>query len=414
MDNLTHTLIGFAAGDAIARLTPDAPGGLSAATRRSYFVTVGAVASNIPDLDLIVTYGGFAPGKLGNLLHHRGHTHTIIGCVLLALLLHACVEIWARLRKHQWSRSDRAGIAGVALLGALLHLFMDGMNSYGVHPYWPFNNSWIYGDAVFIIEPLYWLVAAPLIFTAKTWLARIVLAIAGLGALGIATYLHREQSWWVAGILLFALALLLVGKRSSPRVAALASISAMLTITATFFFAGRFTERRIDSLATASFPDMETVDLVLTPFPTNPLCWDVLLIQTGDGRYVVRHGVVATAPSIFSAENCPRLGFDENRTSPMTPVPTRSSAFVKWLGELSMSQDSLAKIAEVNCEARELLQFARVPFAVEREQGQVLGDLRYDREPALGFAEIELSNPPPQQCRFNVPWIPPRRELFER
>ena len=414
MDNLTHTLIGFVAGDAVARLTPDAPGGLSAATRRSYFVTVAAIASNIPDLDLVLTYGGFAPGKLGYLLHHRGHTHTIIGCVLLALLLHACVELWARLRKHQWSRSDRAGIAGVALLGALLHLLMDGLNSYGVHPYWPFDNGWIYGDAVFIIEPLYWLAAAPLIFTARTWLARIVLAIAGLGALGIAAYLNREQSLWVTGILLFALALLLVGKRSSPRVAALASISAMVAITATFFSSGLITERRVASLAATTFPDLETADRVLTPLPTNPLCWDVLLIQTGDGRYVVRHGVVATAPSILKAENCPNLRFGENKTSPMVPVQASSSALVKWLGEFSMSQASLAKIAEVNCEARELMQFARAPFAMEREQRQVLGDLRFDREPALGFAEIELSNPPSQRCRFSVPWIPPRRELFER
>ena len=168
MDNLTHTLIGFVAGETIARCTADAPGGLSAATRRSYFVTVAAIGSNIPDLDLLLTYGGFAPGKVGYLLHHRGHTHTLIGCILLALLLHACVEIWAHWRKHKLSRSDRVGIAGVALLGALLHLFMDGLNSYGVHPYWPFENGWVYGDSVFIIEPLYWLSAIPLLFTAKT------------------------------------------------------------------------------------------------------------------------------------------------------------------------------------------------------------------------------------------------------
>src|SRR5688572_17205727 len=128
MDNLTHTLVGFVAGDAVARSTADVPGGLSASARRSYFVTVAAIGSNIPDLDLVLTYGGFAPGKVGYMLHHRGHTHTIIGCVVLALLLYACAEIWARLRKHTFSRSDRLGIAGMALLGALLHLLMDSLN----------------------------------------------------------------------------------------------------------------------------------------------------------------------------------------------------------------------------------------------------------------------------------------------
>ena len=95
----------------------------------------------------------------------------------------------------------------------------------------------------------------------------------------------------------------------------------------------------------------------------------------------------------------------------MTPVQSSSSPRVKWLGEFSMSHAALASITEENCEAFEFMQFARAPITVERERRQVLGDLRYDREPELGFAEIELA-PPPQQCRFRVPWIPPRRSLL--
>lgn len=411
MDNLTHTLIGLVAGETIARCTADVPGGLSAATRRSYFVAVAAIGSNIPDLDLIVTYSGLAPGKIGNLLHHRGHTHTIIGCILLALLLYACVEIWAHWRKHKLSRSDRAGIAGVGLLGAFLHLLMDGLNSYGVHPFWPFENGWVYGDTVFIIEPLLWLAATPLIFTAKTWLARIVLAIAGFAALGIGAYLNRELPLWIVGLVLFTAALLLLGKKSSPRGAALVSVTAMMAITATFFSSGRITEHQVESLAATTFPSEKAVDHVLTPLPTNPLCWDVLWIHTNDERYIVRHGVVATAPSILPAASCPRLSFGENKTAPMTPVQASTSPRVKWLGEFSMSLATLASITEENCEAFEFMQFARAPFAVERERRQALGDLRYDREPELGFAEIELA-PSPQQCRFRVPWIPPRVSLL--
>jgi inner membrane protein len=65
-----------------------------------------------------------------------------------------------------------------------------------------------------------------------------------------------------------------------------------------------------------------------------------------------------------------------------------------------------------NCEASELMQFARAPFATEWKDRMVLGDLRFDRQPELGFAEIELSSPPPRQCRFHVPWIPPRLSLL--
>lgn len=58
------------------------------------------------------------------------------------------------------------------------------------------------------------------------------------------------------------------------------------------------------------------------------------------------------------------------------------------------------------------MQFARVPFAVRRERRQVLGDLRFDREPELGFAEIELSDPPPERCTSSAPWVPPREGML--
>ena len=36
------------------------------------------------------------------------------------------------------------------MCGTLLHLGMDFLNSYGVHPFWPIQNRWVYGDSVFI------------------------------------------------------------------------------------------------------------------------------------------------------------------------------------------------------------------------------------------------------------------------
>jgi inner membrane protein len=412
MDNLTHTLIGIAAADAVARSTAEGTGGIPPATRRNYFVTVAAVSSNLPDIDLLYTYGGLGYGKLEYLLHHRGHTHTIVGCILLALLLYACAELWAFMRKHRFSSSDRMGIAGMALLGGMLHLLMDGMNSYGVHPYWPLENRWIYGDAIFIIEPLFWIAAAPLIFTARTWLARGVLALAAAAALCIGTWLHRELPMWIAGFVLVTLVLLVTGWRRSPRVAALTSVSAMAAITLTFFVCARVIERRVELLATTDFAGDVAVDHVLTPLPMNPLCWNLLLVQTGGGRYLVRNGVVATAPIVLPARDCPDLGLGGQRTAPMTPLQASSSPGVEWNGEFAMELADLAGIIEGNCEASRLMQFARVPFAVKREQRQVLGDLRYDREAELGFAEIELSDPPPARCESRAPWIPPREPML--
>ncbi len=59
--------------------------------------------------------------------------------------------------------------AVMAVVGVLLHLGMEALNSYGVHPYWPLEQRLgRTGDSVFIIEPLYWLATAPLFFLMRS------------------------------------------------------------------------------------------------------------------------------------------------------------------------------------------------------------------------------------------------------
>jgi ribosomal protein L28 len=42
---------------------------------------VSILANNAPDLDIV--YIGITGGKLGYLLHHRGHTHTLVATLVL-------------------------------------------------------------------------------------------------------------------------------------------------------------------------------------------------------------------------------------------------------------------------------------------------------------------------------------------
>ena len=58
MDNLTHSLIGMVAGEAVARLTPASKGGLAAETRRAMLVTLATFVGNLPDFVLVLTYRG--------------------------------------------------------------------------------------------------------------------------------------------------------------------------------------------------------------------------------------------------------------------------------------------------------------------------------------------------------------------
>jgi hypothetical protein len=59
------------------------------------------------------------------------------------------------------------------------------------------------------------------------------------------------------------------------------------------------------------------------------------------------------------------------------------------------------------------MRFIRVPWMASIGNATVLGDLRYDREQALGFAEIELYDPPVACPRWVPPWRPPRADLLQ-
>lgn len=413
MDNLTHSLIGIVAGDTVARSARSATGGLTAEARRAFLVSVSVIGGNLPDSDLIVSYSGFTRDKLAYMLQHRGYTHTILGCLILAFLLYGAAEGVARFRKLTLSSSDRVAILGMALFGTLLHLAMDSLNSYGVHPFWPFNDEWFYGDSVFIIEPLYWIAAAPMFFLLRTIWARVVLGIAMLAALVLNVMTHWSRPAWYIGIIVLTVLFLYVSKRATARAAAWTSAITAVGVTAMFIVAGLAASHRADAIDAQAFPSEQRIDHVLSPGFANPFCWDVMMLQTGDGRYTVRQATVASVPTLVPADHCfgqlvPRF----SGTAPMTPVPAKSSAGIHWLLQFSMPEGRLAQLAARDCEARELLQFARVPFAADVDGQTVLGDLRFDREKDLGFAEIALDGKP--ACRFSVPWVPPRRALLGR
>jgi hypothetical protein len=66
----------------------------------------------------------------------------------------------------------------------------------------------------------------------------------------------------------------------------------------------------------------------------------------------------------------------------------------------------------VDCEAAAAMRFIRAPWLAEINGEPVLGDLRYDREKELGFAELALEDPPPRCPRLVPPWQPPRADLL--
>ena len=166
MDNLTHTLFAFT----LARTA------LGRAGRGTTAALV--IASNAPDLDIVATAGG----AVSYLRWHRGPTHGPIG--LLGLGLATAAVVWLAYRSsarlnRRLATSDAANgegphpdephgavpphasfliLAGVSMIGGLMHVLMDLPTSYGTRPLSPFDWHWYAVDWMPIVD-IYLLIA---------------------------------------------------------------------------------------------------------------------------------------------------------------------------------------------------------------------------------------------------------------
>jgi len=144
VDNLTHTLCGFA----LARAGGDRLGPGATATL--------VVAANFPDCDVVGIPLGFGPAWF--LCHHRGLTHSVLGLTVEAVLLGVVAALIARAAGLSASTAASAPrLIGAAALGLASHLALDSLNTYGVRPWLPFDGTWYYGDVAFIVDPWMWL-----------------------------------------------------------------------------------------------------------------------------------------------------------------------------------------------------------------------------------------------------------------
>ena len=416
MDTLTHSLAGALIGETTARWLPDRDGALPKNARRNLFASLMVVGSNLPDIDFV--YSAVTRSKLDYLLQHRGYTHTIVGVLIESLVMVLVCEAWMRRRRLSADLRDRLWILALALLGPLIHISMDATNTFGVHPFWPFDNHWLYGDSVFILEPLFWAAAVPLLFTLQKPWARAVGVVLLLTA---GTWIFSTGMInTVSGTLLIGLTITmtLVGYYLTTRKALLVAMSAWAVITAVFIGAHGVAEQQANAVLTERFPRATLLDSALSPMPANPLCWEVVSAQVEGDRYALRRAMLSISPGLTPVAQCPNRRLNDPITAPLRPVADlspasrgQSAGSWKWYGELVIPRDELAQLSGVRCEAAAFMKFARLPWAERMRERWVLGDFRYDREAALGFSEIELAET--ERCPALVPpWIPPRRDLL--
>ncbi len=412
MENVAHALAGLlvARGAVALREHRDEAPPSDAFVRWAAWTS--AIANNIPDGDLVLT--PLSGTKLGYLLHHRGHTHTLAVGIVLGLAVTFLILAIARRRGAELEAADERWILGLGALGPVVHVLMDGLNIYGIHPFWPVYNGWMYGDAVFIVEPLLWLVAVPFLFAeARSAASRSVLILLVIAGLGL--------PWLVPGFVPLPIRLTLFGVFAAMAVLARTSkggrraaigLGAFFAVPAMFLAASALAHLSIERRAMAEFPGEKLADAAVTSWPSNPLCWSAVLVSTTQaGDLVLRRVTFALAPSVMSVESCPLR--QETITAPIHAVGAPDDMVVRWEGEHRFDLARLRYLAENRCDVAALMRFMRAPFVADRGATFVVGDLRFDRDERLDFAELELPTEPPNECpRFVPSWTPPRADIL--
>ena len=182
MDNLCHTLLGAALGEA----------GLKRRTRFGNATLM--IAANLPDIDVLV----FATST-PSIAFRRGWTHGILAQALLPIALTGLIWLVARWRPGGRDRPLRLGwVLALSYIGVYSHVLLDLLNTYGVRLLAPVTWRWFYGDSVFIIDPWLWLMLA-----GGIWLARrrasvaparraVLLALLYIGGMVVSARLARN------------------------------------------------------------------------------------------------------------------------------------------------------------------------------------------------------------------------------
>jgi inner membrane protein len=397
VENLTHTLFGAAlAGTALRRDATRAD--------QRLFVAAGAVAANLPDIDVL--YTAITPAPLGYLLHHRGHTHTFAGAALQAGLVVLALSIVPAVRAL--ADRDRTRLWMLVLAGVLSHVFLDWANSYGVHPFYPVDNRWYYGDALFVIEPVFWvLLGIAVAANARTvwgrWVSRGVVVL-----LPLIAAVAGVVSWAalvVLGVVGWGLARAVARRPPPARAAAAVVLSVVFTLAMSGVSRAARAEVR-DSLETPA--GRMVADIVMTPNPSSPACWGIIVVEHDvvADEMTLRRGSFSLAPSIRRPEAC-ALHARPGRTVMAMSADGR----IVWSDEIVQSLAGLRERRRRDCRVDAWLRFGRAPVIAD---GSIY-DLRFDNGLAsnfssmsLGDGNVDLSCPP-----FVPPWGRPRSDLVD-
>lgn len=372
MDNLTHSLVGLAAAKAgLEKLSPGA-------------TVLCVLAANSPDADIVTLVGG----RWTYLQNHRGITHSIIGTIALALALplvfHGCAWLIARLRKRKPATRLR-GLMIASIVVTATHPLLDWTNNYGVRFLLPWNSRWFYGDLVFIMDPVFWLVLGGAVFLVakRTRIQNVIwLVMAAIpsflvffgpvGRGGLANALPLRIIWITALVGLVVLYTREVGPRWGAKIPRVA-LMIMVVYVAGLFALHTLAVRRLSAVATELTKTTNEHPMALAAMPTlaNPLRW-ICIVETETSAYRFDLALSGTAKPAHLVRYQKPGAFSSPAVA-QAEVDYRAQVF------LGFARFPVLQVADPNCTTQTLVQFA---------------DLRYTEPGSNGTFSLEV----PVEC----------------
>ena len=278
MDPLAHTLAGAALAQ--TRL------GCSTALASPALI----LGANACDIDAITMF----MNRDLSLAFRRGWTHGVLALIVLPVLLTLLLILFDRLRGAWRGRESQARalpLLGVTSLAVASHPALDWLNTYGIRILMPFDGTWYYGDALFIIDPFLWLLlGAPVVVVrsaSRTASAAWIL-------LGIATTLlvasfeaapTATRVLWCGGVAMIVW-LRLKGRQWSQSRSRLATIC---LATAVVYIAGMVSTTRIAEQKVATWlgeHGKKPVSILASPVAGNPFRRDIVAADREDYHFL--------------------------------------------------------------------------------------------------------------------------------
>jgi len=235
MDSVTHIVLGACIGEAFV-----------GKKIRHRALLLGALAQSVPDIDIVA---GSWLSPAGDLLAHRGITHSLLFALCMTPLLAWIADKWRR--PHDVAFHTWLWFFGTEIL---VHLFLDTGNAYGTGLLEPFDHHRFSYNNLFVADPFLTLVPAVvfiILILHKGHRARMKWAILAIAYCSI---------YWAGS---------LVNKARMEHAVALATRAQHIS------YDRHFT----------------------TPTPFNNLLWYVVL-QDSTGYYVGYHSVMAKSKDI--------------------------------------------------------------------------------------------------------------------